>query len=445
MQDDTLFHYTMQVSGTERQAALIALKQGEAQRVVLPVTQGVLQASLEEEVTAQLGPYRRQRTDVQTAWHCRVCGSRTQRDLRRNGHYRRQLTVAEGTIELKVPEIRCVCQGYADVTWETFGARQRYWYDVQRLEVYRYLNGSSYRLVSDSMSAGAGVNISHVAAWRAMQLVGQDVGRAVQEEDTWTGCLTDVGSWWLARDIACPRVIVLDEVYVSVWGEDFVFLLAVAEDGRVLAIDGPTTKEAENWQRLLDTLTQQGISPEAGLVGVVSDGDSAIAAALAMVWPQVAIQRCVWHILKQVREEAAAVYGVQAQKTKQIVQEARRIFYHDPMDATAMEQATDCLLAFHRAYAGTAWGELALRAFRDGTTYLRVPGLPRTNGQAERAIKEFRRRTKVMDGFKSREAAGHFAATWAGWNNERWRIVHQRQRLRRPRNLKIPPPHPKLP
>ena len=69
----------------------------------------------------------------------------------------------------------------------------------------------------------------------------------------------------------------------------------------------------------------------------------------------------------------------------------------------------------------------------------RTPGLQRTNGTAERTIKELRRRTKTMDGFKSEDGAAHFAVAWRVWKNPRSEMNKERARLVRhcKRNLKI--------
>ena len=93
-----------------------------------------------------------------------------------------------------------------------------------------------------------------------------------------------------------------------------------------------------------------------------------------------------------------------------------------------------------------AWSETVSRAFEEATEYLRTPGLQRTNGAAERMIKELRRRTKSMDGFKSEDGAAHFAVVWRIWKNMRLAMNRQRSRQmrRQRRNLKIPQPYPKL-
>ena len=65
---------------------------------------GVLETALEHWVGQHLGPrWRRQQEAVATPWVCLDCGPRDSRQVKRNGHYRRQLVVTEGVIQLRVP------------------------------------------------------------------------------------------------------------------------------------------------------------------------------------------------------------------------------------------------------------------------------------------------------------------------------------------------------
>jgi transposase-like protein len=423
MTHDTPASFTMQGHGAPCQHALVAQRDAEVRTTFLAVTQRILQQSLEYEVTEQLGGWRSRRSTVTVAWVCRHCQTRQQCRFRRNGHYRRCLTVREGTITLSMPLVKCVCGGYADITWQTVDPRVRYWLDIQLDSVRRYLMGVSHRLVADAVGTAAGANISHLYSWRTLQAVGEQACHHA-----------------LALG-PCPRFVILDEIYVHVAGRELVFLLAVADDGRVLALEGPTTRTIENWQRVVEKLTDCGISPLAGLVGVVADGDSAIRNAVALVWPRVVMQQCVWHILERVATAVAAVSGRGAPEVQEIVAEAGRVFLHDAPGAEAQRVARQRHDAFLVQHKGSAWAEIVRRAFDEGTEYLRTPGLARTNGGAERTVREFRRRSKIMDGFKSEDGGQHFAMIWRVWQNLRRERAQERARQtkhrRRQANLKV--------
>lgn len=426
---DTPASFTMQGQGTPLQHTLLAQRDAEVGAAFLTVTQRILQAGLEQEVIAQLGGRREKRSTRSVAWVCRRCGTRQQSHLRRNGHYRRRLTVQGGTITLAMPLVRCVCGGYADITWQTLDRRVRIWLDVQLDTIRRYLTGVSHRLVADAVGTAARTSISHVYSWRILQ-------RTAANASQWP---IEVG--------ACPRSVILDEIYIHVRGRTLLFLLVVADDGRVLALDGPTTRTIENWQRVLEALTEQGISPLAGLVGVIADGDSAISNAVALVWPRVVMQQCVWHILQRVSAAVAAEKGDGASEIREVVMEAGRIFLHDEPGPAALVVARQLHDAFLVRHQGHAWAEIVRRAFHEGTEYLRTPGLARTNGGAERTVREFRRRSKTMDGFKSVDGGRNFAFIWRVWQNlrrERAKETAQRvQHRQRKANLEVRSLYPK--
>ena len=421
MSHDTPASFTVQGFGADQQHELVAAKEQQIRLTSLAITQQMVQKSLEAEVSAVLGGHGAVRTESLTLWHCRKCQARSAKQFRRNGHYRRGLTVREGTILLGMPLVRCRCGGYVEIPWQTVDKRARYWLDVQLDDIRHYLAGMSYRLVGDAVSTAAQTNISHVQPWRTMQKAGAYTGDHPLS---------------LAP---CPRSVVLDEAYISVSGEKLVFLIAVADDGRVLAVWGPTQRTADDWQALLEWLTERGISPARGLVGVSADGDSAIREAVRLVWPRVVLQQCVWHILERVADQVVAVYGAEAARVKQIVGEAARIFLRNPEKPQAMERARVRLTSFIVAHEGAGWADVVARAFEEGTEYLRTPGLMRTNGAAERLIKDFRRRTRPMDGFKSEGGAEHFAVIWRVWKNMRSEMNKERAKLVRHRktNLKI--------
>jgi transposase-like protein len=428
MTHDTPASFVVQGFGQAPQHQLLEDIERSTRAACLDITQRMLQQSLESEVTAGIGERYTERTDGTIDWVCRKCGARNRRRFRRNGHYGRSLTVRHGTVELRMPVVRCQCKGYVDIPWQTIEPRARYWLDVDLDGIRRYLAGMSYRLVGDAASTQARANISHVQSWRTMQEAGALDKKA-------PGSLGP-----------CPRSVILDEAYISVDGEKSVFLVAVADDGRVLAVWGPTARTRDNWQALIEWLTECGISPLQGLKGVISDGDSAIRGAVEIVWPRVVLQQCVWHILERVADDVAVVYGAHAPEVQMIVEQAGRIFLHHTDQPDAQARAQQFLAQFVEQHRGTAWAETVVRAFEEGTEYLRTPGLQRTNGLAERTIKELRRRTKSMDGFKSEDGAAHFAEVWRAWRNLRLemnrdsakRVRHRRQ------DLKIRPPHPKL-
>ena len=431
----TPFTFVVQGQSSSEELELLQAKEVAVRQVALELTERLLQLKIEAEVTAVLGTLRSARTSKQIECWCRRCATRTQSRFHRNGHYKRGLTVREGKITLRMPLIRCDCKGYVQFPLKTIQPRVRSWLDVTVDTVRSYLAGMSYRLTAERASTQAAVSISHVEAWRTVQGAGAQAAAS--------------------RDLGLsPRVVVLDELYVELAGEKAVFLLAVADSGEILRIWGPTERTVKAWLAFLDWLTDHGIGPAAGLRGVVADGDTAIREAVAMAWPGVVVQECVWHVLRRVEEAVIAEAGPGSERVGTVVAEAAKVLMPperprttaDTPNPEAMTVACRRLAQFVQTHKGKPWAAIMTRAFHDATTYLREPCVTCTNGVAERTIKELRRRIKTMDGFKSTDGSVNFLALWVPWQNMRLKHGRRMASLRRPRkpNLKVQRSYPKL-
>jgi transposase-like protein len=372
---------------------------------------------LEEEVDAELGERGRPLGGVSSRWKCDTCDSSLRKNFRRNGHYRRRLLTLEGMVTLRVPLIRCKCGTYVKVSWKMLPSRQRKWCDVTIGGLEHYLSGASYRKTAALMSHEVGAHVSHMAGWVDMQRA----GRAARE---------------VKKQLTCPEVVILDEMYVSVAGAKKTFLLVTDTDGHILLYGGPCKRSPEDWQQVLDRLTRLGVSPEHGLKAVVADGDRSIRIAVAMVWGQIKVQTCVWHVLNAVYAEARRVFGETSALVKAVVNDARAVLMHETRTEESLRKAAARLAEFVKKYVGQPWVDTVARSFAEATAYLRSPELPRTNGTAERAIKEIRRRVKTMDGFKSQQGAMNFMAIFVQWYNWLRDCAQTIAQLSRPRNLK---------
>lgn len=366
---------------------------------------------LDEEVDADLGPRGERKEGVSGKLVCRKCGTQLRAKFRRNGGYRRQIVTMEGVVTVRVPLIKCVCGGYATFPWKTLPPRARYWYDVVLHWERVYPTGPSYRKAAGLLSEATAIQVSHMSGWREMQKAGS-AARAVK------GAMT------------CPKVVLLDEMWVWEKGAQRAILLAMDVDGTILDSEGPTSRSAENWRKLLERLSGRGVAPDHGLRYVVADGDASIRQAVEWVWGGAELQHCVWHILAAVEAEAKKAFGAASHLVKDVVAEARAILLHDERTAEAGVRAGERLAAFTRKHAGRPWADIVARGFTQALTYLRSPWVPRTNSTAERAIKELRRRIKTMDGFKSHLGAKNCLAVLIQWYNW-WRENHSPTMQRR--------------
>ena len=120
--------------------------------------QKLLEEALEHLVEQNYGPHwQRRRPQQATPWICLRCGPRDCFQVKRNGHYQRHLVVLEGTITLKVPQLRCHRCGKAVALGALFlPSRKRYWIDMDKEITELYLSGVSYRQVKAIIMVNSG-------------------------------------------------------------------------------------------------------------------------------------------------------------------------------------------------------------------------------------------------------------------------------------------------
>ena len=353
---------------------------------------------LEGEVEEELGPRGERKAGTSGIWVCPRCATSLRADFRRNGHYRRVIVTLVGPVTVRVPLIRCRCGKHVHIAWKTLVPRSRYWYDFASQWERQYLAGSSYRKTAELLSSLAGTQTSHMAGWRETQKAGAAARRVRQA-------------------LECPKVVILDEMYVWEKGSKKAVLLAIDPRGTILDFEGPTSRSAEHWRQLLERLSERGVDPDHGLAYVVADGDNAIRQAVEWVWGEAKVQHCVWHILMAIRAEAQRVCGEVSRSVTQIVEEARAVLMHQACTSETRQRAAERLAAFLKKHAGKPWAEIMARCYTQATTYLLNSAVPCTNGTAERTIKELRRRIKTMDGFKSHMGAKNLLAVLIQWHN----------------------------
>lgn len=136
------------------------------------------------------------------------------------------------------------------------------------------------------------------------------------------------------------------------------------------AVLSPDKSEA-SWISLLESLE----IPDGGRgLLVIHDGDQAIASALNLILPKGKSRLCAWHELHNILLKTRELFPNDRERVKQAIQAAK----------VKLETSQ-----------------------------------PRTISPLERGIKEYRRRTRPMDGFKSRTGAANFLRIWLAKENAR--------------------------
>lgn len=368
-----------------------------SRRLLLEFKREAIERALSLVVEGVLGPRWQRRGKRITPWNCRACGSRWASQVRRNGHYRRGLVVGEGLITVQVPQIECQWCGKAiQVEWGIFKRHSRHWIEMDKEVTELYMNGVSHRKVAEILARRIQSSISPITSWRALQRVGEKVRERIEE-----------GEEEPSREV---RIVTLDEITHRVRGERRYNLAAQdGERGEWLAMRVSESRDEEAWVILLDELWEKRISPDSGVKWVVCDGDLAIEGAVEIAYPEAKSQRCIWHLLKDAQSLLERRYPRrrEAEKRSQLMGKVRGVLTA-PNEGEAMARFR-ALVQEDGSLARYLWPKI-----KKGIEYLRSPGkgVPSTTSRMERAIREYRRRTRPMDGFKTDQGAENFNRLW---------------------------------
>jgi len=372
----------------------------ESRRLLLEFKQEAIERALTLVVERVLGPrWSRRESRKLSPWMCSHCGSRTLSQVRRNGHYRRGLVVGEGLITIQVPQIECQGCGKAiPIEWGIFKRRSRHWTEMDKKVTELYMNGVSHRKVAEILARRIQSSISPMTSWRALQRVGERQRMRVRER-------IEEGEEESSHEV---KVVALDEITHRLRGERRYTLAAQdGERGEWLAMGVSDSRDEEAWVALLDELWRMEVSPDRGVEWVICDGDLAIEGAVEIAYPGVKTQRCIWHLLKNIDDLLEKRYPHQKERREELMAMVRRI-----ITAPHYQEAMRRFKALARKDGPLArylWPQI-----KKGIEYLRSPGegVPLTTSRMERAIREYRRRTKPMDGFKSASGAENFNHLW---------------------------------
>ena len=142
----------------------------EERRVLRELKRKAIEQALELLVERVLGPrWQRREEERLSPWLCHHCGSRLLSQMRRNGHYRRNLVVGEGVIALWVPQVECKgCGRSIRVEWGILERRSRYWIEIDKEVTELYMNGVSHRKVVEMLARRIQSSLSPMTSWRAL-------------------------------------------------------------------------------------------------------------------------------------------------------------------------------------------------------------------------------------------------------------------------------------
>src|SRR5512134_3764726 len=286
---------------------------------------GFIEELIEEELAAALGRgrYERRRHDddapgVEASDAVPLSGHR-------HGHRERQLVGSFGPVEITVPRARVAADGRTD-EWKSkvLPRYARMTRQVEALIAGTYLAGTNTRRVRPALAAlfkGAIGKDTVSRVWRRVKTDWKAWSKRPLGED-------DIVRLILDGTVVRVR---LDKKATSI---SLLVVLGVRRDGQkvLLAVKNMGGESEAAWRGLLDDLTRRGLKrPELAIV----DGAPGLEKALVSLWPDLPLQRCTVHKLrnllahapKRLAEEIAADYAdIIYADSPQVIEKRRKAF-----------------------------------------------------------------------------------------------------------------------
>ena len=344
----------------------------------------------------------------------------------RNGYRERTLITSVGTINLRIPKLR----------------RGSY-FPEDLLVRYSRVDRAVIAAVSEMVTNGVSTRkVERVAASLGIdRMSASQVSRICESLDE---IVADLQGRDLS-DVAFPYVWV-DATYVKcrdgghVSSCALVTAIGAGSDGyrRLLGLDAIDTESHAGWLAFLRSLRERGVG---GVLCVTSDAHEGLRRAIEEVFPGAAWQRCVVHLVRNAascaptRQKRAAVlailHAVFDERDPALVRE----LYH----LACGEMAGICPRA----------ADLLEDAEADALAYLDFPYAHhrrlRTNNVQERANREIKRRSRVVQVFPSRRSlirmlGAVFSEMDEDWASRRWFTEESIALATSPSNTPLPAP-----
>lgn len=324
----------------------------------------------------------------------------------RNGYRERRLTTSVGTINLRIPKLRAGSYFPEDL-----------------IERYSRVDRAVIAAVSEMVTNGVPAR----KARRVAQSMGIDRMSASQVSRMCSS-LDDAVADLQERDLSDVKYpyIWLDATYIKCRGDGrvqstaLVTAIGAGSGGyrRLLGLDAIDTESYDGWKSFLLSLRARGVD---GVICVTSDAHEGLKRTIQEVFPGAAWQRCIVHLMRNAagnaptRQKRGTVLGILvavfAERDPELVRELYQL-------------ATEQIEGFCPKAA-----EVLEEAEADALAYLDFPYEHhvrlRTNNVQERANRELKRRSRVVQVFPSRKSLIRmmgvvFSEMDEDWAGRRW-------------------------
>lgn len=279
---------------------------------------------------------------------CLGCGSHQAKDFSRNGYRERQIVTTYGVVNFALPRVRCQCGGSVRIPFSILQPYQRWWEDIlEQIERWAQL-GLSLRQMQAEIGDEIGTQVGLRKLNQAVQSVQQrakielsSVPPVIMLDAIWVTLLVDTAQSQKDKSGRKRRIKKREKICVLV-------ALGIYPQNQRWGILDWELAESEDqaaWERLLLRLENRGVYRERGLELLIHDGGKGLIAALNLIYPHIAHQRCLFHKLRNLWQAIQTSDGM-ARKDKHkfkrdIIQQAAEVFY-----AKTLAQAQELRDAF---------------------------------------------------------------------------------------------------
>lgn len=319
----------------------------------------------------------------------------------RNGYRERRLVTCVGDIELRIPKLRSGSFFPEDV-----------------LERYQRVDRAVVAAVAEMYATGTSTRkVQRVAEKLGIQRLSKDQVSAIARD------LDEDVAELLGRDLGGARIpyIWLDATYVKcrrggrVQSTAVVTAIGCDEDGwrRALGIAVVDTESYDSWLAFLRELKGRGAR---GVRLVVSDAHKGLVKAIGEVFQGASWQRCAVHLMRDCMREAGS-----RQLKRRVGRILSPVFRAKDADVARAMYHVACDML--RECCPKA-ADVAEEAEPDALAYLQFPKSHwkrlRTNNLQERANREIKRRSRVVQVFPSEESLKRLVGAVVCEQDEQW-------------------------
>ena len=324
---------------------------------------------------------------------------------RRSGYGRRKVLTGEGTVEVRLPQVRDGKRPFHSKIVEAYVARTA---SLEDLINRMYVHGLSTRdveTVLQELLEGRGISRSVVS--QLTDRLGEDFERFRQRD------LSKEWFWYIFLDGTFVKYRIESERK-----EPVLAAYGIREDGKKVLLNvAPGNRESTAaWRSFLNDMRSRGL--RAPLVAI-SDGNPGVMAAIEEVWPHSWRQRCQKHRMENVLDRVPVEYQ---NEVKAAIHTA---FYHEGTHEEGLAVGRKVIEKYERKFPEAM--KLLAEDLDACLTVLKLPlkhrRIVRTTNLLERLFEENRRRTKVIPHFFQESAAMKLIYATLVAASKKWRGV----------------------